>query len=111
MISAFLLLEERDEGGLLSSSVISSFTGIFLAMMAVSIAGNRVEGLALSKLMGISFAGLILIWFIPAPYHFIMAFLPSFWIGKLLLDGASLFSFMFGLLICFLGSSFLRGGF
>ncbi len=128
MISAFLLLEERDEGlsafyqitpaegcsylfariglpmiwaffitmavaavfklsslsvkVLLSSSVISSFTGIFLAMMVVSIAGNRVEGLALSKLMGISFAGLILIWFIPAPYHFIMAFLPSFWIGN-----------------------------
>ena len=148
MISAFLLLEERDEGlsafyqitpaegcsylfariglpmiwaffitmavaavfklssfsvkVLLSSSVISSFTGIFLAMMVVSIAGNRVEGLALSKLMGISFAGLILIWFIPAPYHFIMAFLPSFWIGKLLLDGASLFSFVFGLLTCFL---------
>ena len=148
MISAFLLLEERDEGlsafyqitpaegrsylfariglpmiwaffitmtvaavfklssfsfkVLLSSSVISSFTGIFLAMMVVSIAGNRVEGLALSKLMGISFAGLILIWFIPAPYHFIMSFLPSFWIGKLLLDGASLFSFVFGLLTCFL---------
>ena len=62
-------------------------------MMVVSIAGNRVEGLALSKLMGISFIGLILIWFLPAPYHFLMAFLPSFWIGKILLDGASFFSF------------------
>lgn len=147
MISAFLLLEERDEGlsafyqitpaegssylnariGLpmiwaffttlfvvcvfkisplsfeviLLSALISSLTGISLAMMVVSIAGNRVEGLALSKLMGISFMGLILIWFIPAPFHYIMAFLPSFWIGKLLMDGADLFSFMFGLISCF----------
>lgn len=54
MISAFLLLEERDEGGLLSSSVISSFTGIFLAMMAVSIAGNlRFQNSGESALQGL----------------------------------------------------------
>lgn len=57
-------------------------------MMVISAAGNRVEGLALSKLMGLSFTGLILIWFIPAPYHYILALLPSFWIGKILIDGA-----------------------
>lgn len=148
MISAFLLLEERDEGlstfyqitpaegysylfarigipmiwafiitlivtavfgisslplgVILSSSLISSFTGISLAMMVVSIAGNRVEGLAISKLMGISFIGLILIWFIPAPYHFFMGFLPSFWIGKLLMDGVDFSSFLLGLLACFI---------
>lgn len=147
MISAFLLLEERDTGlsafyqitpaagypylsarigipmlwawittmivtsvfnlsflsfqTILSSAFISSLTGIALAMMVVSIAGNRVEGLALSKLMGISFIGLIMIWFIPAPYHFLLAFLPSFWIGKLLLDGAELSSFVLGSVTCF----------
>jgi fluoroquinolone transport system permease protein len=146
MVSAFLLLEERDEGisafyqitptegysylvarigiptawafamsiiaigvfriselsvmTILSSSLISALTGIFLAMMVVSIAGNRVEGLALSKLMGISFLGLILVWFIPAPYSYFSAFLPSFWIGKLIMDGANIFSFIFGLLTC-----------
>ena len=152
MISAFLLLEERDEGlnafyqitpaegysylaariGLpmtgafiitiivaaafnlsslsfgviLSSSLISSFTSIFLAMMIVSVAGNRVEGLALSKLMGISFLGLILIWFIPAPYSYFMAFLPSFWIGKILMDGVNVFTFAFGVISCFLWIAF-----
>ena len=148
MISAFLLLEEREEGisafyqitpaegnsylaariGLpmiwafvmtifvsvvfhisyvtfgviLLASILSSLTGIALAMMVVSLAGNRVEGLALSKLMGISFIGLILIWFIPAPYAYIMAILPSFWIGKMLMDGVDLFSCIFGVLSCFL---------
>lgn len=152
MISAFMILEERDEGlcafyqitpsegysylfarigipmlwafittiivsavfnisflsfrVILSSSLISSFTGVFLAMMVVSIAGNRVEALALSKLMGVSFIGLILIWFIPAPYHFLLAFLPSFWIGKLLIDGVNLVTLMLGLLFCFLWIAF-----
>ena len=148
MASAFLLLEERDEGicavyqitptegysylaarigipmawafaisiivlgvfriseisimTILSSSLISALTGIFSAMMVVSMAGNRVEGLALSKLMGIGFIGLILVWFVPEPYSYFSAFLPSFWIGKLIMDGASVFSFLFGLLTCFI---------
>ncbi|MFQ6862274.1 MAG: hypothetical protein ACLROI_08065 [Beduini sp.] len=146
MISAFLLLEERDEGVnafyqitpvegysylcarigfpmlwaflvtiiisavlnisdlsfevILLSAIISSLTGIFLAMMVVSLANNRVEGLAFSKLMGISFIGLILIWFIPPSYSFLMAFLPSFWIGMLLKEGADFLSFIGGLLTC-----------
>lgn len=152
MISAFLLLEEKDEGIsdfyqvtpaegysyllarigipmiwsfiatiaistvftisslsfeiILASALISNFTGIFLAMMIVSIAGNRIEGLALSKLMGIGFIGLASVWFVPAPYCFIVAFLPSFWIGKLLIDGINTFSFMLGLLSCFLWIAF-----
>lgn len=146
MISAFLLLEERDEGigayyqitpaadhayltarigipmgwafavtiiitvifqisglslmTILSSSLISALTGIFMAMMVVSIAGNRVEGLAVSKLMGVSFLGLLLVWFVPAPYSYFAAFLPSFWIGAIIIDGVSLFKFICGILIC-----------
>lgn len=147
MISAFLLLDERDQGvsafyqvtpaegfaylaariGLpmigafiatwivataftlssfpfeviLGGALISSFTGVALAMMVVSIAGNRVEGLALSKLMGISFIGLLFAWLVPAPYRWIASFLPSFWIGQLLTGGADLLSFLLGLASCF----------
>lgn len=146
MVSAFLLLDERDEGvsafyqitptegysyltarigipmafaliitiiaatvfnisglspiTILSSSFISALTGISLAMTVVSMAENRVEGLAFSKLMGISFLGLILVWFIPTPYSYFSSFLPSFWIGKLIMDGGNLFSFVLGLISC-----------
>lgn len=146
MVSAFLLLDERDQGvsafyqvtpaeglsylaariGLpmigafiatwivataftlssfpfeviLGGALISSFTGIALAMMVVSIAGNRVEGLALSKLMGISFIGLLFAWLVPAPYRWLASFLPSFWIGRLLTGGADLLSFLLGLASC-----------
>lgn len=147
IISAFLLLEERDEGlgafyritpaggicylsarigipmiwafaatilitgifhltdlsfaVIMLTALLGSLTGIALAMMVVSIAGNRVEGLAVSKLMGITFLGLILIWFVPAPYHYCMAFLPSFWIGKLLRNGVDFLSFILGMGTCF----------
>lgn len=144
MVSAFLLLEERDEGigafyqitptegyaylmarigfpmvysllvtdfaavifnisglsvgTIVCSSFISTLMGSALAMMIVSIAGNRVEGLAISKLAGVILLGLVTVWFIPAPYAVLTAFLPSFWIGKMMMDGISLFSFIMGLL-------------
>lgn len=100
IVAALFNISSLSSGVILSSSVISSLTGISFAMMVVSVAGNRVEGLALSKLMGLSFIGLILIWFIPAPYHYIMALLPSFWIGKMLIDGAGFVFFVSGLLSC-----------
>ena len=146
MITAFLLLEERDEGigifyqitpvggysyltarigipmvwasletvivltvfnvsclslpTILTGSLLSTITGIFMAMMVVSIAGNRVEGLALSKLMGVCLLGLPVPWVIHTPYKYIAAFLPSFWIGELLYQAFSVFSFTGGLISC-----------
>lgn len=100
VISAVFNISDLSVGVIFLSAIISNLTGIFLAMMVVSLANNRVEGLAFSKLMGISFLGLILIWFIPRSYFFLMAFLPSFWIGKLLMEGADFLSFMGGVLTC-----------
>lgn len=148
MITAFLLLEERDDGisafyqvtptagysymvarvgfpmawailatiiitiifglsGLsiivvLCCSLISTLMGIALAMMVVTMAANRVEGLALSKLMGISLLGLIAVWAIPAPYDYLTAFLPSFWIGRMITEGLGLFPLVIALSLCFI---------
>ncbi len=146
MITAFLLLEERDEGisafyqvtptagypymvarigfpmawaifvtsiitlicglsGLsvtvvLCCSLISTLMGIALAMMVVTMAANRVEGLALSKLMGISLLGLVAVWVVPAPYGYLAAFLPSFWIGRMIAEGLGPFSLAMALSLC-----------
>jgi fluoroquinolone transport system permease protein len=146
MVSAFLMLDERDEGlsafyqitptggvsyllarigipmiwafastvivagllhisglsvaVLLAASFLSALSGIAMAMMVVSIAGNRVEGLAWSKLMAVTILGLILLWFIPGPYSYMLAFLPSFWIGKVIVGGASAYTVVPGLCSC-----------
>lgn len=85
---------------ILLSTILSCFSGIFLAMMVVSLAGNRVEGLAFSKLMGISFLGLFMVWLLPEAYAYYTAILPSFWIGKMMMNGADMFHFLAGLLVC-----------
>lgn len=146
MITAFLLLEERDEGisafyqvtptagysymvarigfpmawailvtsiitlicrlsglsvmAVLCCALVSTLMGIALAMMVVTIASNRVEGLALSKLMGISLLGLVAVWAVPAPYAYLAAFLPSFWIGRIIAEGLAPFSLAMALSLC-----------
>ncbi|MCL2167102.1 MAG: hypothetical protein FWH49_07450, partial [Clostridiales bacterium] len=91
---------------ILLSSVMNSLAGLAMSLMIVSLADNRVEGLALSKLMGVSLLGLLAAWFIPAPYHFFGAFLPSFWIGKLMTEGISLFAVLSGTAISMLWIAF-----
>ena len=85
---------------MVAACLLSSLTGGFLALMIVAMAANRVEGLAVAKLTGLSFLGLILIWMLPEPLCYLSAFLPSFWIGKLISEGGSLFSLGGGLLVC-----------
>ena len=100
IVMAFFNLTDLSFAAIFTGSVASTFTGIFLAMLVVSVAGNRVEGLALSKIMGISLLGLVAALFIPHPYLYLASFLPSFWIQKIITDGANLISFGFGLLSC-----------
>lgn len=148
ILSAFLLLDERDEGTgayyqitpvqgyayllariglptvwtLLCNIVIGIFfhisnlaimdtifvgiigtgAGIACAMMIVSLAENRVEGLAISKLIGASLLGALVAGVIPAPYQYIAAFLPSFWIGMITHYGTSFVVVIGGLLVCVL---------
>ncbi|MBO0452238.1 hypothetical protein [Candidatus Enterococcus murrayae] len=135
MSSAFLLLEESDEGissyfqitpagrhhylmarigipalwgffcsivigkvfylSILSLSVIVAFSFVAalfacaIAMLIVAFANNRVEGLALSKLTGITMIGIFVPWFVSDSWRWIAGILPTFWLGELI-RGASL---------------------
>jgi fluoroquinolone transport system permease protein len=85
---------------ILCCSLISTLMGTALAMMLVALAANRVEGLALSKLMGISLLGLIAVWVVPEPYHYLFALLPSFWIGTILTEGPEPFPLTIAFSLC-----------
>ncbi|AFM00013.1 hypothetical protein Desde_1610 [Desulfitobacterium dehalogenans ATCC 51507] len=146
MVSAFLLLEERDEGTgayyqitplegysylvariglpmvwsflcmmivtmlfgianltflqIIAAGLISTLTGAALAMMVVSLAGNRVEGLAISKLATLNVLGLLMAWFVPMPYQYLGAFLPGYWIGEIVQQGVNWSSFLAGFMMC-----------
>lgn len=50
------------------------------ALLMASYASNKVEGLALGKLMGISLMGPFISHFLPSSWRFLAGILPSFWI-------------------------------
>ncbi len=70
---------------LLVAALIGTLQGIIACMLVVVLAGNKVEGLAVSKLTNLLMLGLPAAWFIAAPYKYFLAFLPSFWLGELML--------------------------
>lgn len=68
----------------LAAGLIGTLQGLAVAMLLVAFAGNKVEGIALSKLAGIFSLGLPAAWFLSGPARYSVAFLPSFWMGELM---------------------------
>lgn len=145
IISAFLLLDERDQGveryyditplhgpfyllariglpmvfawfytfsivllfGISNLSLAVLFWAIIFAVNAsfvcslfiIAFAKNRVEGLAVAKITGMSLLGLLVVAFIPVPFANIFFFLPSYWVGFIIYFGPSFLSCISGLLI------------
>lgn len=72
-------------------AVSSVFLGVIEAMLTVSIANNRVEGMAVAKLSGLFFIGLPAPFFIKGGIQYLLILLPSFWTAKFALEKQVLF--------------------
>lgn len=68
---------------ILAISFIATLFSCAVAMMIVSFATNRVEGLAISKLTGITLIGAFIPWFVTDSWRWIVGILPTFWLGRL----------------------------
>jgi fluoroquinolone transport system permease protein len=75
-------------GWLPAPVILSSFFGILMAMMLVSIASNKVEGLAVSKLLGIILFGIPLAWFANQYLRIIGCLLPTYWLMDMLIQAS-----------------------
>lgn len=71
---------------LVIAAFLSTVFGGALGLMVVSFAQNKVEGLAYTKLTGVFSIGLPVVWLVRPPYQYLAAWLPSFWIGKILVE-------------------------
>ena len=67
---------------ILIAAVLALFQGVITCMLLAVVAGNKVEGLALAKIVNIMSLGIPAAWFIGAPYKYLLGFLPSFWMGE-----------------------------
>ncbi|WP_405176238.1 hypothetical protein MHI27_10870 [Paenibacillus sp. FSL H8-0261] len=63
--------------------LLLAFEAPCFALFLASFAANKVEGLALSKIGGLFIAGPIVAYFVPSPWQFIGAWIPTYWPAKL----------------------------
>ncbi len=87
-------------GETILADLIGTGAGTACSLMIAALANNRVEGLAVSKLMGVTLLGVLAVWFIPAPYYYFASFLPSFWVGLIAKQNAAPFAVLGGVLSC-----------
>ena len=75
---------------IISVALIGTLQGVVTCMFLVALASNKVEGLALSKLVGIFALGFPVAWVINSPHKYFFGFLPSFWLGEIAYGAESL---------------------
>lgn len=72
---------------LVLTCVLTSLLSVVVALLLVSFAHNRVEGMALAKLAGLLMLGLPVPFFVFSGIQYLFFALPSFWIAKYRLEG------------------------
>ncbi|MCW3490445.1 hypothetical protein [Dethiobacter alkaliphilus] len=103
----------EDMAVILTVNAIGTLQGVVSALLILVLAGNKVEGVALSKLTNALILGLPVAWFIDAPYKYLAAFLPSYWMGEIVCsmslgdENHILFDGLAGIIISLLWIGFL----
>lgn len=68
-------------------SFLSSLLGFITSMMVVSFSANKVEGMAITKMSGISMIGILLPFFVTTKMQYVAIMLPSLWMAKFAMEG------------------------
>jgi fluoroquinolone transport system permease protein len=83
LVISFFAFVINDLITIIIASFIGTLQGVIVCMLLVTLAGNKVEGLALAKLTNFFVMGFIVPWLIQSPVRYIFGLLPSFWIGEI----------------------------
>lgn len=84
-----LLFFSLTDTGILAMVVLSILTapiGIIISLLIVSLSANKVEGMAIAKLGGLIMLGVAIPFFITDARQYLGAFLPSFWVAKVIIE-------------------------
>lgn len=86
--------------------------GMMVALLVLTISSNKLEGMAVAKLSSLAVFGAVVPFFIKSDIQYVISPLPSFWIGKAILEGIPLYmlpAFVLSFIwICFLFKRYLR---
>lgn len=78
-------------GAVLLLSLAGTLQGMIIGLLIVTVSSNKLEGMAVTKLSSLMMLGAVIPYFVPAPFSFGFSFLPSFWMGKGVLEGSLLY--------------------
>lgn len=65
-------------------ALLATLQALAMALIILIYAGNKVEGLALFKVVNLALFAFLPAWFIDSPLKYLIAVFPSFWIGELI---------------------------
>lgn len=95
-IASWFGLSQLSFSVIIARSFLAVLFGSSVAIMIVALASNRVEGLAISKLTGITMLGMFVAGFVSDSWRWLAGILPSFWLGELILEKALWFNLLLG---------------
>ena len=92
LVTLLFRLSDLSAGRLLLLAVCSGALSVAAALMISTLAKNKVEGLALTKLSGLFVLGLPAALLVPSPAKYLAGVLPSLWMTELALGGSLLYA-------------------
>ena len=86
--------------------------GMIVALLVLTISSNKLEGMAVTKLSTLTIFGAVIPFFMKSDIQYVISPLPSFWIGKAILENIQLYMLpafiLSAMWICFLFKRYLR---
>ncbi len=86
--------------------------GIIVALLVLTLSSNKLEGMAVTKLSTLTISGAVIPFFIKSDIQYVICPLPSFWIGKAVLENMPLYMLpafvLFAMWICLLFKGYLH---
>ncbi|MDE6974539.1 MAG: ABC transporter permease, partial [Lachnospiraceae bacterium] len=72
-------------------TVGGTLQGMMIALLVLTISSNKLEGMAVTKLSTLTVLGAVIPFFIQSDIQYIIFPLPSFWVGKAILENMPLY--------------------
>jgi fluoroquinolone transport system permease protein len=99
LLSALLSLTHPDMLHIVLVALCGGLFGASLALLLLAFAGNKVEGLAISKIMGLLMLPMIIPFITDSPLGYLAGAFPAFWMGALF--KGPLYMLPAALIVCF----------
>ena len=75
-------LEKLSIGMTICLALLGSVQAIIVSLMIITLSGNKLEGMAVTKLSALTLLGIPVPFFVKGMFQYTVGFLPSFWVGK-----------------------------